>query len=147
MWQHFVEIFTFRLWWCEELPLDIAILCGIVWLLIFFLVFLVFLLVNAIKEESDIKTINEESVMAVIAKKEHIKSSTNVIIVNRMPILLTIPEEYNVYLEYGEVSTIVDDEELFTQVKAHDNVSACLKTRFDKKGRIVKQWLELAPLN
>lgn len=122
-----------------------------IWIMIIIIVsIIVFLIVELLSQRieiSKIRKINEKIVFSIVTKKIYDEPSSNLIFINKVPISHQNPARYNVYIKYEDVEDIIDSRELFNQVNVGDQISTCLKTGFDKKGKIVKQWIELAPLN
>lgn len=156
MRERFLEIFTFgeyNFWsdnWKYDIPMYICrwiVDFCLLFLVIYLISFFVYHIIRYINKDSKICKINKEIVFSQVIKKEYTMPYSEIIFVGRIPITRQTLPHYRVYVKYDEVEEVFDDEELFNQVNEEDQISTCLKTGLNKKGKVVKQYIELAPLN
>jgi len=89
------------------------------------------------------KEIIEEDVIATVIEKEYEPGYTSMISGGKCCVPISHSASYDVYLKYGNEEFIIDDEELYNQVKENDRVPAKLIMYISKNGKVLDTDLEI----
>lgn len=112
-----------------------------------FFVFLFYLLIRSIWIKIRTKKTICHSVKAKIIGKNYRSAHTTMTPVSAGKVTVMSPthhpEQFNVTVQYKDMSETFDDEDLYNSCKKNDSISLILIEKFDKKGKLIEATLDL----
>lgn len=126
--------------------LEVILGLGLVILLLalyIFIIYGIYVLIRRISIMIRTKKVKYYNVVGKVVDKEYISGYTSFTMSGRVVVPSYHPEEYNVYVQYKDVSEVFDDKKLFNRYKVNSKIPLVLIRKLDNKNKIIEQILRL----